>query len=89
VRGGLLRTRGTYRHPCAWLGTGAGGQKPIVRGARAESGQCAAERLSTRSNTWRFVSTLVQMPVGRPKLAYLANDPVYRLFIVPRALCLV
>jgi hypothetical protein len=65
------------------------GQEPTVRGTCTESGQCAAERLSMRSNTWRFVSTLVQTPVGRPKCAYLANDPVYRLFTMSRALCLV
>jgi hypothetical protein len=65
------------------------GQEPTVRGARVEGGQCAAERLSTRSNTCRFVSVLVQTSVGRPKCAYLAKDPVYRLFTVPRALCLV
>jgi hypothetical protein len=63
VRGGLLRTRGTYRCPRAWLGAGAGGRSRPCK-ARAESGQCAAERLSTRSNTWRFVSAFVQTPVG-------------------------
>jgi hypothetical protein len=31
-----------------------GGQKSTVRGARAEGGQCAAERLSTRSNTCEY-----------------------------------
>jgi hypothetical protein len=65
------------------------GQEPTVRGARAESGQCASERMSTRSNMWRFVSALVQTHVGRPKRAYLANNPMYHLFTVPRALCLV
>jgi hypothetical protein len=60
-----------------------------MRGARAEGSQCEAERLSTRSNTWMCVSARVQMPVGRPKHAYLAKDRVYRLFTVPRALCLV
>jgi hypothetical protein len=64
-----------------------GGQEPTVRGARAEGSQCATERLSTRSNTWRCVSALVQTLVGRPKLAYLAKDPMYRFFTVPRALC--
>jgi hypothetical protein len=53
-----------------------GGQVSTVRGARAEGGQCAAERLSTRSNTWKCDSTRVQTPVGRPKRAYLAKDPV-------------
>jgi hypothetical protein len=70
-------------------GRRCGGQELIVCSAHAESGQCAAERLSTRSNTWRFVFALVQTLVGQPKRAYLAKDPVYHLFTVPRAFCLV
>jgi hypothetical protein len=53
-----------------------GGQAPTVRGARAEGSHCAAERLSTRSNTWNCDSARVQMPVGRSKRPYLAKDPV-------------
>jgi hypothetical protein len=52
-------------------GTGA----DFVR-ARAKGSQCAVERLSTPSNTWRCVSALVQTCGGRPKRAYLAKDPV-------------
>jgi hypothetical protein len=52
------------------------GQKPTVRGARAEGSQCVAERLSSRSNTWKCDSARVQTPVGRPKRAYLAKDHV-------------
>jgi hypothetical protein len=70
-----LRTRGTYRCPRAWLGTGAGDRsRPWA--ARAEGSQCAAERLSTRLNTWKCDSARVQTPVGLPKHAYLAKDPV-------------
>jgi hypothetical protein len=47
-----------------------------VHGVRAEGSQFAAERLSMRSNTWKCDSALVQTPVGRPKHAYLAKDPV-------------
>jgi hypothetical protein len=72
VKGGLLRTRSTYRRPRAWLGAGAGDR----RGARAEGSQCAAERLSTRSNMWKCDYARVQTPLGRPKRAYLAKDPV-------------
>jgi hypothetical protein len=77
VKSRPLRTRGTYRHRRAWLGARRrGGQEPTVRGEHAEGNQCAAERMSTRSNTWKCDSAQVQMPVGRPKRAYLAKDPV-------------
>jgi hypothetical protein len=75
VKGRSLRTRGTYRHPRAWLDAGAGDRsRPCA--ARAEGNQCAAERLGTRSNTWKCDSARVQTSVGRPKRAYLAKDPV-------------
>jgi hypothetical protein len=75
VKRSPLRTRGTYRRPWAWLGVGAEDRsRPCA--ARAEGSQCAAERLSTRSNTWKCDSARVQTPVGQPKRAYLAKDPV-------------
>jgi hypothetical protein len=73
--GQTVATRFTYRHPRAWLGQ-ARGKEPTVHGARVEGSQCEAERLSTRSNTWKCDSARVQTPVGRPKHAYLAKDPV-------------
>jgi hypothetical protein len=53
-----------------------GGQEPTVHRERAEGIQCAAERLSTRSNTWKCDYARVQTPVSQSKRAYLAMDPV-------------
>jgi hypothetical protein len=89
VRGELLRTSGTYRCPRAWMGAGAGDRSRPCAARAQRAASAAAERLSTRSNTWRFVSTLVQTPVGRPKRAYLAQDPMYRLFTMTRDFYLV
>jgi hypothetical protein len=72
VKGRPLSTPGAVGHGWAQArGTEADRARHARRGQPVR-----AECLGTRSNTWKCDSARVQTPVGRPKHAYLAKDPV-------------
>jgi hypothetical protein len=76
VKGGMLRTRGTYRHPRAWMGAGARARhRPCV--ARAQRAASARSSALARDRT--------RGSVILPEFKRLLAD--LNVHILPRILC--